>query len=560
MKRKIIYLLALLLIFGSFSCQKDELLIEPENLDATSSDYEPEGMMVLGDKLENPYSVENMKKAYESLKSNGMLKSAASDPFEVVANTLYIRFLPKDSADLNILWADTTIELFDYPMVYEIVEAGFYYHDPEIPEGQPTWQYTSVPISYQFPDVPYEIIEECYIPESDDDDDDDELKSTYNDDFYGQLELEAFRITGNLSDESILKSTNGITAKKRKPEGIIRVDNNATKKGSSNKVGLEGVMKVKVRVHNFVKWNSEYTGEDGKYRMSKNFRTKVHYAVVYENATGFKIWGNWAMLSPAVYDMGWHSNSGYSRDIYTNSKAWLWSTVNNGAYHYREKLCPKYGVSKPTSSLRIWTLRTGGQWGGSAPMARQITLGINNLMDFLAIGYAAIKSKGITVALSLCLPDVFLFQDYTSTQSCYATLWHELAHASHYSKVGKVYWLAYISAITTNRGYGDGSRSIDGYIGVGEMWGNYFGNYVCCRDYFGEDVKNVGWDPGEDWYNPGFLMHSVSLTGDLTTGKIFSCLKSSVTNIEKLKTELKKHTSNGSKIDEAYDKFKDWPK
>lgn len=287
------------------------------------------------------------------------------------------------------------------------------------------------------------------------------MKSTYNDDFYGQLELEAFRITGNLRNERILKSTKGVLAKE-KPEGRIRVDNNAIKGGSSTKVGLEGVMKVKVRVHNFVKWDHDYTGEDGKYSMSKNFRTDVHYAVVYENATGFKIWGNWAMFSPAVYDMGWHSNNGYSRDIYTNSKAWLWSTVNNGAYHYREKLCPKYGVIKPISNLRIWTLRTGGQWGGSTPMARQITLGINNLMDFLVIGYAAIKSKGITVALSLCLPDVFLFQDYTSTQSCYATLWHELAHASHYSKVGKVYWLAYIAAITTNFGYGNGSQNIDG--------------------------------------------------------------------------------------------------
>lgn len=146
------------MIIGLIGCQKEDLTLESENQTEFNGDLEPKGMMVLEDKLENPYSVKNMKKAYESLKSGGMLKSTASDPFEVVANTLYISFLPKDSADLNILWADTTIELFDYPLDYEIVEAGFYYHDPEIPEGQPTWQYTSVPISYQFPNVSYEII------------------------------------------------------------------------------------------------------------------------------------------------------------------------------------------------------------------------------------------------------------------------------------------------------------------------------------------------------------------------------------------------------------------
>jgi hypothetical protein len=116
------------MIFGLFSCQKDELTFETETQIETNQNVEPKEIIVLGNKLENPYSVENMKRAYESLKSSGILKSATTDTFDIETNTLYIRFLPKDSADLRLLWADTTIELFDYPMDYEITEEGFYYH------------------------------------------------------------------------------------------------------------------------------------------------------------------------------------------------------------------------------------------------------------------------------------------------------------------------------------------------------------------------------------------------------------------------------------------------
>lgn len=54
--------LILLMIFGLFSCQKDEMTLESENKTDINGDVEPKGMMVLGNKLENPYSVENMKR------------------------------------------------------------------------------------------------------------------------------------------------------------------------------------------------------------------------------------------------------------------------------------------------------------------------------------------------------------------------------------------------------------------------------------------------------------------------------------------------------------------
>lgn len=89
----------------------------------------------------------------------------SSSSVKLAPTELYVRFLPKDSTDLRILWEDEDLVLFDYPLDYEIAVEGSYYHDPDIPEDMPTWLYTAVPVDYVFPDVEYEILEECYIPD-----------------------------------------------------------------------------------------------------------------------------------------------------------------------------------------------------------------------------------------------------------------------------------------------------------------------------------------------------------------------------------------------------------
>lgn len=114
MKNVKFYLLTLLIIVGLFSCQK-EIETNPDNQGRANDDIEPQGMIVLGKKLENPYSLKNMKKAYENLKNSGQLKSGSVEDFEITATHLYVRFLPEDTNDLNKLWADKSIELFDFP-------------------------------------------------------------------------------------------------------------------------------------------------------------------------------------------------------------------------------------------------------------------------------------------------------------------------------------------------------------------------------------------------------------------------------------------------------------
>jgi hypothetical protein len=87
------------------------------------------------------------------------------------------------------------------------------------------------------------------------------------------------------------------------------------------------------------------------------------------------------------------------------------------------------------------------------------------------------------------------------------------------------------------------------------MWANYFGNYVLTMAKFKSTL--ISWDPGEDWYNPGFLMEVDDNVTNINPKEIFNGL--SATSIGDLKTNLKKITTEYEKIDVAYNLYSDWP-
>ena len=148
------------------ACQNQDESITPE-FDYLES-LTPEGSkMVLGEQLENPYSVENMKKALANLTANGR----TSGDFDVETTDLYIRFLPADTLEYDAIASDTTLELYDHPLDFEIEQEGNWYHDPSIPDHLPTYQYSVVKPDYALPDtIEHEILAELFIPEELDED------------------------------------------------------------------------------------------------------------------------------------------------------------------------------------------------------------------------------------------------------------------------------------------------------------------------------------------------------------------------------------------------------
>lgn len=255
-------LLFLLVVINLFSCtQKEEFDSNIESSYETSEAYQNVQMIELGPKLENPYSVENMQKAYQSLKSSGV-----SGEFNINSTHLYVRFLPKDYQELNLLEKDTSLILFDYPLDRKIEEGGSYYHDPDLPENQITWQYTVVPTDYTFNDIKYEILAKVCLK----DEEQETLKSnSYNSISYEEIETQSLKLTGNYTESSnqLLKSTFF-------PSGKIQVYDHML----SSNIGLYG---AKVRLKNWFNIKQVYTNYYGNFSTTTSFNN-VDYSTKWK--------------------------------------------------------------------------------------------------------------------------------------------------------------------------------------------------------------------------------------------------------------------------------------
>ena len=125
-----------------------------------------DSLMVLGPQLANPYAVTIMQQA--------RAQALAEDPSltipEIAVSHFYVRFLPANEEELNLLLQDTTITFYDYPLDREVI-SGTYYHDPAIADSLPTYQYASIPqqkwatmaLSQDTPS--YEVLAQLFIPE-----------------------------------------------------------------------------------------------------------------------------------------------------------------------------------------------------------------------------------------------------------------------------------------------------------------------------------------------------------------------------------------------------------
>lgn len=228
--------------------------------------------MILGKKLENPFSISNMKKAVESLRASGVITVDQ----QIHTTHLYVRFLPPDETSLDELLGDTTLNITDYPVDYEIIQPGDFYHDPSIPEEQITYQYATVPVGHTLPQkIPYEILDELYLPQTD-------LliaasngRTTYEE-IIDAIEDEAFKISGNIEEiEDIVHDKTSARKKKWIPSGRVTVWDNRLNKY----IPLEG---VKVQARRWFDVKKAYTDASGNFRMKKGFRHRTNYSIKWE--------------------------------------------------------------------------------------------------------------------------------------------------------------------------------------------------------------------------------------------------------------------------------------
>lgn len=468
------------------------------------------GMIVLGERLEDPYSVENMSKALAAL------YPTKADRVVLPATDLYVRFLPEDDLQMQLLQG-LGIELIDHPVDYEIVREGDWYHDPALPEDRITWQYAVVPKDFRFPPkIRHEVLEECYIPDG---------TATKADGVdWAAVEREAFLQTGNAP----LLPAATKAEPSAKPKGKITIVD----------AGLgrtEGVKGVRVSCNTFVKFARAYTDEEGNYAMDKAFSSRPRYRLVFQNSAGFEIGLNLLLVPASVSTLGRGDATGLDAEITQDSERRLFSrcVVNNAGYDYYRR-CAKSDpeIKAPPSNLRIWLFQ--GLSTGCAMMMQQGVL-------LEAMGVKKLLGEYADL-VKMFLPDLAIgLKGLDSYEAIYARALHEFAHASHFMLAGSEFWTHYASFVVKSfvtSGfvvYGMGTEEDHGYCEIGEMWA-YFCQSMLVRERYGSDTPAYGLN---HWFRPQiFLMLEERGLGP---EKIFQVLSSDVTDREMLQKKLKSY-------------------
>ncbi|MBE6234357.1 MAG: hypothetical protein E7118_07785 [Bacteroidales bacterium] len=484
--------------------------------------------IVLGDRLENPYKTENISRALQSL------YPVKADRVEVKTTDLYVRFLPADDQEYEML-ESLGIELVDHPLDYEITVEGDWYHDPSVPEGNVTWQYAVVPDDFVFPDMEYEVIDECHISEF--------SPGTRADGIdWAEVEREAYRLTGN---EGMLSPADTKASSKVTPSGRITiVDDNAN---GGKPFGVAG---VKVVCNSFVKFDSSYTDRDGYYKMDKTYSSKLRYRIVFQNDKGFDIGVNLVLVPASVSTLGKAGPEGINMTVTKDSETKLFRrcVVNNAAYDYFSRCgADDMNISSPPADLRIWIINAMG--ASSAVMMHHGAFVEHRLISsFLG---------EFTKILKFLLPDITIgTKGRNDYRSIYSATCHELAHASHFTKVGKGYWDKYISYIvesyvmTGGMTYGDGSADNAGYCEVGEMWAYYLESKMY-KDRYGGSFPTFG---TSYWFYPQIFRY-LDERG-LKCSDMFSVLDGNVTSRAQLKTALiRAFPSSSEMIEQVFSRY-----
>lgn len=204
--------------------------------------------IVLGKKVDDPYSLRNMQKALSSLGFDKALSPTHK----------YVRFLPSCAEDLLSL-QELGVPLFDHPLDYEIEVDGDFYHDPSLSESMYTWLYAVLEVDVPLPeDITCQRLHECFIRP--------EMKASGKDSpSWENLVRESFR----LCDIGLSAKPKGIF----RPEGRLFIDGTLT---YGDIVPLSG---ARVVMNSFTMVESDSVDENGGFSSDSPFVGVVRYRV-----------------------------------------------------------------------------------------------------------------------------------------------------------------------------------------------------------------------------------------------------------------------------------------
>lgn len=361
----------------------------PSSLHTSSTEPAPtpyrEGDLILGKKLNNPYTLANMKSAISRLEGQGLSLLKAVN---LRASHFYVKFKPADSAQCEQIGRDKRMTVYPYPLDYEIKQRGNDYHDPNLPKDKPTYLYAAVKSDFVFNSkIDYEIICPLYIPEEDT-----SLKSKTSEAYIDQLLNQAYKQTGNFQDTIVAIKANSPQASYH-PSGKIQVWDTRLQQY----IGLEG---VDMRARRWFTTHHARTDFWGNYQMENTFKNPCNYSLWFSQDD--------FTVKPHLVDLtawidGPKQKANWNLDIANGYDRFV-SHIFRGAYRYHYGFID--GLKRPYNigDGRAWYIGVDNGNGSSG----------NNYIVFKVIRIRRFGDNG----------------EYNSDE-IFSTTCHETAHTSH---------------------------------------------------------------------------------------------------------------------------------
>ena len=411
---KKIYYLVVASLFSLVSCQEtifdesvtqeaDFTLIPAPDIPIAHYDGDP---IILGRRLDNPYSLNNMRTAFHNILPE--ISDAGVEEEDIVTTHYYIRFRPdneEELQDIKTLYSD--FELYEYPLDYEM-SGRVSYHDPEIPDTLPTYQYASIDsVSWNTIPLPqnidYEIIERLFIPDEDlDVEEGMQMCATRSSSYCDAIERlvnESMRLTGNLEEDEIPE--NGMMSSNSTwyPSGRITAYDDIV----DGQIPLEG---VKVRARRWFTTHTAVTDANGEFLMDKGFKKKANYSIVWEG----DMWDIRDGDYEQAYYNGPKKTGNWNLEIpFDNYKSIRYAAIHRAAYRMFEG--DTYGLSRPQYKQKIaYHHDSNNDYSG----IYFCEVGVGIFCDIRIIGYNSTYSP-------------------YEVHQIISTTFHELGHAAHFS-------------------------------------------------------------------------------------------------------------------------------
>lgn len=551
--------------------------VKKEDLVARQLESSDQDRIYIGEKLENPYSLSNMQKAFDTYNSlNKNSNFAAKGALK--ATHRYIRINPSDENHLLLLneldgAAAGSIVLHDFPLDHEITGEGDYFVNPVDETDLYHPVYTVIPVSYVMPkDLPYTVLEEVYQPtEAEYEVETLSLNSAGWENEEGCRGSEVVctapeMVPSEKPEGPQVKTGDGQTearlfGRRYRPSGYVRVQN-------TDNYTWEPLKRAKISIGRGIWWRYTHTDNNGHFVSPKKYRGKVRIRAKWRSniATIRKSWNE--MLGIQVSDHLMtitRSSNNRTKNIYFgDDRLWYKGTVHNGLVKYND-FAAANGINKPISGANVWVWKNGD--GSAATPMFNRHRHLSSISSIAGIGQSqawdviinSIASFVINLLPQRLQPDMLFTglkdknrtQNRVSTDEIEQVVFHESAHYSHSAQAGTWFWAKLVASEISNS-IAHGDPYVDGsepsftaakQIALAEGWASLV-EVKAMLD------KNSRYRVGAHWFDAGdisnqmnhFNMYTVPMTlprGDFKSwflhGLMWDIVDSEIDNASRLR-------------------------